>query len=192
MSRIGLMLLAAGSSRRMGRPKQLLEYKGKTLLRRAAEEALNSDCRPVVVVLGNYIRRCAAELQGLNVTFAINRAWAAGMGSSIHCGLRAILGLSPNVEAIVIMLCDQPLVEAQDLRQLIDAFAVSGAEVCASRFGETFGPPCLFSKSLFPKLLAIDESAGAKSLITGNVAWVECDRARTDVDTREDWENLNA
>lgn len=185
------MLLAAGGSSRMGRPKQLLSFQGKTLIRRAAETAITCGRAPIVVVLGSNPEQLAPELDGLDLTVAINPRWEIGMGSSIRCGLSAMLEKSPDVEAAIVTLCDQPLVTAGDLQNLIAAFRDQRVEICASKFGDSFGPPCLFSRTMFEKLRGIDERAGAKSLIKGNVAWVECERAKIDVDTLDDFQNLH-
>src|SRR3954451_302285 len=83
--RIGVVLLAAGASSRMGTPKQLLKIGGVSLIRRAAEQALDSGCQPVVVVLGAKAELIAPELNGLAITIAVNGEWKVGMSSSIHC-----------------------------------------------------------------------------------------------------------
>src|SRR5947199_10804400 len=90
MSHVGLLLLAAGGSARMGAAKQLLRCEGQTLLRRAAETALASVCRPVIVVLGARCDALRPELHGLPVEITENPDWALGMGSSISAGVQAM------------------------------------------------------------------------------------------------------
>src|SRR5437868_1282596 len=106
-SAIGLLLLAAGASSRMGAPKQLLRYEGRTLLRRAAETALASVCRPVVVVLGAHAPQLQPELIGLPLRIVVNTHWEQGMGSSLRVGMETLLQEpKAEIEAVVIMLCD--------------------------------------------------------------------------------------
>src|SRR5258708_39740897 len=118
MSDIAIMILAAGGSARMGEPKQLLPYRGSTLIRHAAETAVASGCRPVIVVLGAHADRLAAEVSELAVSVAINEQWASGIGSSIRCGIEHLTAIAPAAQAVVITLCDQPLVSAGIIRHL--------------------------------------------------------------------------
>src|SRR5437588_10860570 len=109
MSSIGIVILAAGASTRMGTPKQLLRYAGQTLLRRAAETALASQGRPVVVVLGAGSERCRPELEGLPVRIVENPGWEQGMSASLRIGIEALLvGAEEALEAVIFMLCAQP------------------------------------------------------------------------------------
>ena len=97
---IGIVLLAAGASRRMGSPKQLIALGGVSLIRRSAEHALDSGCRPTVVVLGSNADRIAPELNGLALNITVNRQWATGMASSIRCGLKALLAIDDLSEEL--------------------------------------------------------------------------------------------
>src|SRR3954464_4885480 len=99
----------------MGRPKQLLSFEGTTLLRRAAQTALATPCRPVVAVLGAAAAESARELAGLDVHTFENSNWRAGMGSTIKAGLRRATELDPVLDAVLLMLCDQPLIGPPDL-----------------------------------------------------------------------------
>ena len=131
-ARIALILLAAGASTRLGRPKQLLGFRGRSLLRHAAETALASVCRPVVVVLGALADRLQTELTALPVTVALNPAWAEGMAKSIRAGLKEVSSKTPGPDAVVIMLCDQPLITAGMLDQLVSMHRSSGMGIVAS------------------------------------------------------------
>src|ERR1700722_15860828 len=127
---IALILLAAGSSTRMGRPKQLLLYKNQSLLRRAAEQALKAGCDPVIVVLGSSAEQMKPELTNLPVQIIENPHWPQGMGTSIRAGLQTLLpspstrgegkGEGSSPPAVIITLCDQPLIDAAALTQLIN------------------------------------------------------------------------
>lgn len=193
MPSVGLILLAAGGSSRMGRPKQLLPWRGRTLLRRAADAALESPCRPVVVVLGACADEARAELAGLGVTTSMNADWVKGMGSSIRCGLRSLLIERPEIAAAIIMLCDQPHVDAAALRRLIDAHQSSAKPVCASAYSGTRGPPCLFAASHFPRLLDMPESNGAKPLLStagDHLLVIPFPEGAIDVDEPPDYQRL--
>ncbi|MDB5357261.1 MAG: 4-diphosphocytidyl-2C-methyl-D-erythritol synthase [Phycisphaerales bacterium] len=193
MPDIAIMILAAGGSTRMGEPKQLLAYRGRSLIRHAAETAVASGCRPAIVVLGAHADRLAAEVSGLAVSVAINERWASGIGSSIRCGIEHLMAVTPTVEAVVITLCDQPLVSAGILRHLIDAHQSSGKPICASSYRGTLGPPVLVSRRFFPQLLALPDDQGAKRLWVDQpeqVCEVPCEPAAEDIDTPEDYRRV--
>ncbi len=110
-NKVGGLLLAAGGSSRLGQPKQLLQFKGKTLLRHAAEAMAGSMCDPVVVVLGAETERSANEIEGLPVVACVNENWQIGMSSSIKAGLAKLCReIEPDIDAVLISLCDQPFV----------------------------------------------------------------------------------
>jgi len=116
---ITAILLAAGSSSRMGQPKQLLTYEGKSLVRRAAEAAVASRARQVLVVTGAASQRVDAELAGLAVMLVHNDDYAEGMSTSLRAGLKAV---RPEVDAVVVMLADQPFVDTSVIDSLIDLY----------------------------------------------------------------------
>lgn len=190
--KIGGLLLAAGGSSRLGQPKQLLNFKGKTLIRRAAETLVASKCDPIVVVLGAEIERSTIELDGLNVAICINVNWPTGMSSSIISGLRSLIEIGPNLDAVVITLCDQPYVNSVDIDKLITAFNVSRPPIVAAKYGETTGVPALFSSKLFNDLIQLVGDRGAKALINNGIDIVTVDliAAAYDIDTAFDLDLL--
>jgi CTP:molybdopterin cytidylyltransferase MocA len=131
---VAAMVLAAGASTRLGagRSKQLLRYQGQTLLRRAVEQALASSCRPVIVVLGAEAERCLRELDGLEVRVALNPSWAEGMGASIRAGMTALASAAPDARAVVITLCDQPLVTGAFVDRLVQRYLTEAAAAAAA------------------------------------------------------------
>ncbi len=185
---IGGLLLAAGSSSRLGHAKQLLVFEGKTLIRRSTETLLDAGCRAVVVVLGAEIDGSVAEIEDLPVHVCINKNWETGMGSSIIAGLEELRLLDPNLTAIVITLCDQPYVTSHHIRSLIDRSQVSNSPIVAAKYGETIGVPALFSRSLFDELMRSTGDKGARQMIRNhrNVEIIEIQAAVTDIDTLED------
>ncbi len=162
----GLVLLAAGASTRMGRPKQLLPVAGRPLVRLATEVALAAPVSPVVVVLGARAGEIAPALDGLRVHAVTNESWADGMGSSIRTGVRAALELDPQLAALIIALADQPGVSAGHLGRLIATRRERGRDIVASASGGIAQPPALFAAAWFPRLLALPGDAGARTLLT--------------------------
>ncbi len=189
MPTIGLILLAAGASKRMGRPKQFLKWNGKSLLRRAANTGLVAGCSPVIAVVGAHAAECRAEIQDLHILIEENSDWERGMGTSIRAGLRALLRAEPAVAGTLIALCDQPLVTAADLQRLM----ATEKPVCAAAYDDTVGPPCFFAASYFSRLLALPDGQGAKSLLLAAgeaLDRVDIPGAATDVDTPEDYDAI--
>jgi molybdenum cofactor cytidylyltransferase len=193
--RTAIILLAAGGSARMGRPKQLLPFDGTSLLRRAAQTALATPCRPVVAVLGAAAVECARELAGLDVHTSENTRWTTGMGSTLKVGLRRAMELDPALDAVLLMLCDQPLIGPADLARLLEARAQNSAPIVATAYPGSPGVPAIFSRATFPDLLALDDSAGAKSLLLAagdRVVTLPIPAALADVDTPDDYARLRA
>lgn len=193
--RVAVILLAAGGSARMGRPKQLLPFDGTTLLRRAAQTALSTPCRPIVAVLGAYAAESAHELAGLDIDTSENSNWPAGMGSTIKVGLRRATAIDPALDAVLLMLCDQPLIGPADLARLLEARARTAAPIVATAYPGSPGVPAIFSRATFPDLLALDNAAGAKPLLVAagdRVVTVPIPAALTDVDTPDDFARLPA
>ncbi len=163
------LLLAAGSSSRLGFPKQLLRIDGATLMRRSVETLLATGSSPAVVVLGAHADRIAPELADLPVMPVTNPDWASGMASSVRAGLTEILRLAPRCDAVLLTLCDQPGVTGPDLLALVDLYIRAGKPIAASAYGEAVGVPAIFSKTLFPDLLALQGDAGARKVISANL-----------------------
>ena len=161
-------------------------------MRRAAETAVAANFRSTVVVLGANAESLRQELDDLPVRIAINENWASGMSSSIKTGLAELVE-QENLEAAVIMLCDQPLVTSQTLNNLCEAFARAGKPIAACEYQNTVGVPALFSSEIFAELMNLHESEGAKKIIEkypGKTALVAAPEAALDVDTLEDYEKL--
>ena len=189
------MILAAGGSTRLGQPKQLVPFRGRSLLRHAAETALGCVCRPVVVVLGALADRLERELSGLAVTVATNRQWQEGLGSSIRAGLNALGPETGGPEAVVIMLCDQPLITARFLDQLVRVHRSSGRGIVAAEYGGAAGVPALFSRAYYPELAALRGGRGAKPIIVKHAkeaAWIPLPEAAFDLDHPEDFARLES
>src|SRR5687767_5319072 len=120
----------------MGVPKQTLQFRGQSMLRRAALAALGAGCRPVVVVTGAHAEQYRGELRGLDVREVVNALWETGMASSVRAGVEALVGAEPDADAAVLMLCDQPHVDAEVISRLVAAHRAAGSPVVASVYGE--------------------------------------------------------
>jgi CTP:molybdopterin cytidylyltransferase MocA len=185
----GLILLAAGGSRRMGRAKQLLPVKDKPLLRFVAERVLRAEVSPVVVVLGAESRKIEPTLDGLPVHLAVNPAWQEGMGSSLRVGVDALLDRAPKLDALIVTLGDQPGLPATHLDQLIARYRHGGCSLVASHNGLRRVPPVLFGRDWFPRLRQLTGDAGAREILREerpDFASVPLED-NTDLDTPEDY-----
>lgn len=182
------VVLAAGGSSRMGRPKQLIVHEGEPLVTRAAAAALEAGARPVIVVLGADADEIRPALTGLDgVIVVVNSEWETGLASSLTAGLRAALQ-SDACTGVLVLLADQPLVSAALLRRLIDAFH-RGSRIVASGYDGEPGAPALFAREHAPALLGLTGDAGAGAWLrsrAGDVTIVPLDGARLDVDTPAD------
>ncbi|WP_141619920.1 NTP transferase domain-containing protein [Myxococcus sp. AB036A] len=191
---VGVVLLAAGGSSRLGHPKQLVRYQGSTLVRRAAEAAASLRCGPVVVLLGASRDAVSAELTGLAVRTVDHADWAAGPGGSLRAGLRALREMEPPaLDAVLVLLCDQLRVDAAHLRTLLDTFERTRASVVASAYEDTRGVPALFAREVFPELEALSPGQGARGVIArvaSRVVDVPLPGGGDDVDTPEDVSRL--
>lgn len=193
--RVGAIVLAAGESARMGQPKQLLPVQGTTMLERAIRSA-ESVASPVVVVLGHEADRIMSEVFSANThsrTPVVNREWREGIASSIRCGVERLLEADPGTEGALIVLSDQPLVEAGDLEQLVKRFSEGSRPIVASSFAGTVGPPAVFGRGIFDELLAIRGDHGAKRIISADPARVisiPLPQAAVDVDTPEQYRKV--
>jgi molybdenum cofactor cytidylyltransferase len=214
MRNIGAVVLAAGGSARLGQPKQLLTFRGETLVRRTVRAAGEAGCAPILVVVGDTreeievsldIRESRISSSALQEgedrsangqeevtrpTLVENGDWRRGIGTSIRRGLEQ---LPKGVEAVVLLTCDQPFLDAAIVRQLIAAHDETGKPIVASIYAKTLGVPALFDRSCFAALLALPDAAGAKAFILsrpGEVASVPFSGGEIDIDTPEDLDRL--
>lgn len=194
---IGIIILAAGNSSRLGRPKQLVEYNGALLLERAISVATSVGVH-VSVVTGAYEEQIVQTLMGTHIVqqskpsinFVRNANWQGGMGSSIAAG---VTSLPSSVNASFILSCDQPHVDQALLYQMIARMDHKKCDIVACRYDGTFGIPALFRRSLFEELCQLDPAKGAKGLISAHLystELVDFENAAIDIDTIDDLNNL--
>jgi molybdenum cofactor cytidylyltransferase len=189
------VLLAAGSSRRLGHPKQLLQFEGESLLRRAARLALGAGCSPVCVVLGYRAARLTLELAGLAARVVVNKDWPQGMGTSVRCGVHAALAACPESDNLLLLVCDQPALGAAHLARLLSLHRASGQPITASEYNGEPGVPAVFARSIFRELLALRQDTGARTIIRRDAARVQClpwPEGAFDIDIPDDFRKLNS
>jgi len=191
MRNISAVILAAGGSLRFGKAKQLLNFRGETLIRRVVRAAIEAGCDPIVVVVGKFGDAIRQELGATCATIVENAEWQRGLGTSIRRGLREI---GESVDAVVLLTCDQAVVDCGVIAQLITAQEKTGKPIIASSYANTLGVPALFERSCFEALLGLPDDSGAKKLIeeqAAAVASIPFEGGAIDIDTPEDFERLN-
>ncbi|WP_235890210.1 nucleotidyltransferase family protein [Flavobacterium gawalongense] len=189
----GIIILAAGSSSRMGKPKQLLEFDGMTLITHVSKIACQSKLYPVIAVLGANVDLIQANLDVPGLDIVINENWKEGMASSLLKGLNSMNEMYPHVDGVIILVGDQPHINNQHIDQLIDSQNKSGLPISACSYAGIMGTPALFHKTVFPELMLLKGDIGAKKIIKKrkqDVATVFFDKGVVDIDTLEDYENL--
>lgn len=187
---VAAVILAAGASSRMGKPKQLLTVDGQSLIRKSVETALQAQCYPIVV-LGAHAAIIQSAVQDKPITTVVNEQWQEGMGTSIRTGVLKLMEVLPEAEATIIMLCDQPLVTPALLRQLKETHQNSCKPIVASQYKDILGVPALFHHSLFNVLLGLQGDVGARKLIQQYITQstsVNFSHGVTDLDTPEDYQ----
>jgi molybdenum cofactor cytidylyltransferase len=190
---IGTILLAAGSSSRMGHSKQLLDIDGQPLLRRTVTTALAANPDNLIVVLGSNFEEHQKVINDLPLNIIHNENWKKGMGNSLKTGLNKLLEQNSNIEAVIILVCDQPLLTAHHIIKLIETFSKSSSAIIATGYSDTTGVPALFDKSYFQELLKLPDDHGAKSIIqnfSGVVESVAFPNGVFDLDTPDDLLNF--
>jgi len=193
---IAAIILAAGESSRLGQPKQLIQFRGKTLLRRTVDAASEAGCQPILVVVRSeteLVQAIRSELKNTGATIIGNPNWKGGIGTSIRAGVQDLIEIAPGVEATVLLACDQPFVDRAVIDGLITLHHETRKPIVAASYAGTLGVPALFDRSRLPDLLGLDNSAGAKSIIFSNrdqVAEFAFPEGEIDIDTAEDRERF--
>ena len=189
----GIILLAAGQSARLGKPKQLLNYKGKTLLEHSLQVAIDTQLKPIVTVLGSNADLLKKSVEHFDTKVVVNQQWSEGMASSIRCGIEELIKITPTISGVIIMVCDQPYVTAKLLTDLVEKHEHSSKPIVASSYKNNIGTPALFDKTIFALLLSLKGDSGAKKIMKSNPDWVEPVNflfGEIDIDTTEDYDLL--
>ena len=162
---IAILILAAGSATRMGEPKQLLPFKGTTLLGHVIHTSSKLNLGAPFVVLGAEAEEIKLQHADSPAEWLVNRSWQEGMGTSIVSGLKAIIQQRPELPAVLILLADQPLISAEYLGEMLLAFQNEEVALVATQYREGPGVPVLIGKSLFPEILDLKGDQGARKIL---------------------------
>ena len=162
------IVLAAGASRRLGQPKQLLTLHGaehEKLLERAARLALEAGADPVLVILGAHAEEIERNVQLGRCKVLLNSEWEEGMASSLRTGVRAAMEACAVCSGALVMVCDQPALSAEHLRKLLAAHVVSPELPIVSRYGGRDGVPVVLPRRMFPAMLTLTGDHGARAIL---------------------------
>jgi molybdenum cofactor cytidylyltransferase len=189
------VVLAAGSSTRMGENKLLLALDGETLVRRAVRAAAAAGLRPLIVVVGHEAERVRGEIADLPCRALLNPDHARGKGTSLQAGVSEVASATAAGGA-VIMLADMPFVTAAMLAEVADAWRAGDAPMVISRYGDVNAPPILYDRSLFAELLALPGEACGKEMMRRHRAAARVlarpEEALADVDVPADYARARA
>ncbi len=190
-----LIILAAGSSSRLGQSKQLVEIDGVPFLVKSTLAALDAHYVNVVVVLGANAEIHKKTIAHLPVEIITHEEWEKGMGSSLKAGLKHVVKFRPETSAVLVMVCDQPLLTSAHLAALRDVYKNTSSQIVASRYGNTIGVPAIFDRILFSEILKIKDAQGAKTIIESHTEFVntiDWEAGHLDIDTPDDLKLLNS
>jgi len=191
MNKTGILILAAGSSSRMGQPKQLLSYQHKTLLANTIESAKSAADGIVLVILGGNHMLVAEQLTADDILY--NEGWEEGISSSIRIGLAEMIKRYPALDQVILSVCDQPFITEKIFKSLIKEAEIPGKSIVASSYLGTIGTPVLFDKKHFGDLAVLKGKEGAKIILNKfkeQVASVPFEKGEIDIDTPDDYNRL--
>lgn len=184
------VILAAGSSSRFASPKQLLEWRGRNLVQHTLQLAQSLFYDRVVVVLGANASAIRATVSPTLATIVDNINWQQGMSTSIRTGIET---LPKDTEAVMLLLCDQPLLKIGMLEKMVILWQQQPELIVASRYNNTIGVPAIFPTHLFPQLRSLNGDAGAKNILMSlqdHLITVAIPEAGIDIDTQDDFAHL--
>ncbi|WP_108246179.1 nucleotidyltransferase family protein [Muricauda brasiliensis] len=161
---IAVVVLAAGGSTRLGRPKQLVEFKGKTLLKHTMDEVDDLGFHTKILVLGARQEEIQNKIDPKGFKVVINTDWEQGMASSIKVGLEAAMAEEEGLDHVLFLVSDQPFLERANLIKLVHTQLTQHPKATYSKYGDNIGVPAIFGKEAFPLLLQLEADEGAKKL----------------------------
>jgi len=160
-----ILILAAGGSKRLGKPKQLLNYKNEVLLQHAINESRGSSAQSIVLVLGAAFEVIINKIDTKGLYVVKNEDWQKGIASSISMGINALYEIKRLPDAVILMVCDQPFINSSILDELIATQKSTGKPIICSTYENTIGIPALFHKEFFQQLLEMEGDTGAKKIM---------------------------
>jgi molybdenum cofactor cytidylyltransferase len=193
-SNIGLLIPAAGASKRMRSPKQLLKWGTSTLLGHTIETVRSLHGCKICVVLGSNYDIIKSEIDSYPIKILNNEEWESGLGRSIALGVQLLIDTHPIIEGILIILPDQPLIDVHYLRSMIESFKPEEHQIIATYYdNHKQGVPALFDKTYFEELTKLNDDKGAKEIIkkySNHVVMLTAHGKISDIDTQQDYEEL--
>lgn len=193
-SRISILVLAAGGASRFGSSKQLLKWKNSNLLKHTLETAISSNACNVSLVLGANYDSILKEIDSNFASVFRNEAWQKGLGNSIAFGVKSVNKVISNVDGVLILLADQPLIKTSYLNNLIDKFECNKEQIIASTYiNKKFGVPVIFDACYFNELMKLNDDDGAKTILKkykSKVTTINQGSRFDDIDTIEDYKRL--
>jgi molybdenum cofactor cytidylyltransferase len=191
---VAAIIVAAGSSSRLGQPKQLIVIEGEPLLQRAIRCAREAGALPVFVVLGAHRDLIQTSVNFGAAKIVLNDEWEEGLASSIRAGVHAVQAEAPFAEGLLLMTCDQPRVTEEHLKRLIQmSYAQSAPTAIASSYEGTRGIPAIFPRQAIADLLALRGDKGARTLLAKPpwpVISIQLAGGEIDIDSPEDLEKI--
>ena len=189
---VAAIVLAAGSSRRMGQPKQLLMLNGKTLLEHTLGNVREAGIGEIVLVLGANAEEIGSRILTDGLKVVVNAGHEAGMGTSLRTGLAAV---SPEMEAALIVLADQPFVRPRTLRAIVESRRSTGAQITIPLYNGFRGNPVLLDRSVFPEVMSLSGDVGCRAIFGTHVEGihklpVDDMGVLIDIDSPEDLQHL--
>ncbi len=193
MKRIAAIILAAGSSGRMGSPKQLLPYNNSTLLKNVLIPVSKLFPQSTYLVLGANADLIQANIAPGDYRIILNTHWTNGMAGSVITGLQAAANDFPDLDAVIFLAADQPYVTASHIASMVDSYLSTDKPIIASTYNGSIGVPALFDRKLFPELEKLKGDAGARQIINqaGEAVWsIPLANGHIDIDTPEQYKQL--
>lgn len=190
---VGAVILAGGSSSRLGQPKQLIKYRNKPLLQNIIDHIQVLSFTSKVLILGAHAEEIKKKINTGEFKVFINEEWEEGIASSIRKGVIYSLKITPDLEHILFLLSDQPFVTSELIQKLLDTHKKQGKTITGCRYDNTVGVPVIFNKNMFQELCHLKGDRGAKVLIKkypDKVAAVSFDLGSVDIDEPEDYSKL--
>ena len=188
-----VLIIAAGESKRMGSPKQLLNVEGETLINRMIHIVRRAVSYPVYVVLGASAETIQAQLPQLDIKIVHNAHWQEGMASSIRVGLNTVKAQYPVLDGVMVVVCDQPYITEKTITALLQLQEEKDTPMAAAYYDHIMGTPALFHQSIFDEILSLKGDMGAKKIIQSRpeeVAKLHFEKGLLDIDTKEDYQAL--
>ncbi len=191
--KIGVVILAAGAASRMGKAKMLLPFKEHSILLHILQEVKAIHPASICLVTGKYQHEIETALDKDLVPIVQNDHWSNGMAGSIKLGLANLLQNQPLLDAVILVVSDQPFLDRTVLTNLLDVYKQTGKGMIAANYEGIHGTPVLFAKQYFNELEKLVGDKGASAILQANLddlATIEFPLGALDIDTEEDYQRL--